>query len=86
MNQEYTVTQTALSYSFDTHTADPVWCAISYTYSVTDTSGASALPNLTFDNSSLTLAFFEGSDLTLSGPDYLEYIVTIDSTTGNVTP
>ena len=39
MGQEYSITDTALTYTFDPFTADPAICDITYTYAVSDPAG-----------------------------------------------
>ena len=42
-DQEYTITQNAFDYQVPVYTADPLWCDISYTYTITDVAGDGAL-------------------------------------------
>ena len=68
-NQEYTITDDDASpYTVPIYTADPAWCAIRYTYTITDVSGDAVL---TFNDDPLTreFAFSYSADLLLSGAD-----------------
>ena len=51
-NQEYTITDDdAVPYTVPVYTADPAWCSIRYTYTITDVSGDAVL---TFNDDPLT--------------------------------
>ena len=52
--QEYTITQSAFTYEVPVYVSNPAWCAITYTYSITDTAGSAAL---TFDPTTRTFTF-----------------------------
>ena len=41
--QEYTITDNAKTYQIPEFTSDPVWCDITYTYSITDLAGDEAV-------------------------------------------
>ena len=43
VDQEYTIQDVALLYTFDEFTSDPYGCPITYTYTIVDSSGAAAL-------------------------------------------
>ena len=38
-DQEYTITANAATYTVPVYTADPSWCAITYTYTITNSAG-----------------------------------------------
>ena len=42
-DQFYTITQSAFDYKMPVYTANPSWCAISYTYTITDLTGDAAI-------------------------------------------
>jgi len=52
--QEYTITQSAFTYEVPAYVSNPTWCAITYTYSITDAAGSAAL---TFDQTTRTFTF-----------------------------
>ena len=52
--QEYTITQPSFSYQVPVYVSNPTWCAIIYTYSITDSAGSAAL---TFDPTTRTFTF-----------------------------
>ena len=54
VDQEYTITQNLFEYQIPVYTADPLWCVITYTYTITDTAGDEAL---TFVQDSRTFSF-----------------------------
>ena len=83
-NQEYTITDDdAVPYTVPVYTADPAWCAIRYTYTITDVSGDVVL---TFNEDPLTreFAFYYSADLDLCGTDNTQYTVTVTGTSGNM--
>ena len=82
-DQEYTITQTALPYTVPVYTSDPVWCDITYSYMITDTSGDAVL---TFDPLTQTFTFEEPTDVSLSGIGFIDYTITVTGEAGNVTP
>ena len=65
------------------YTADPSWCSITYSYTVSAAQGDSIV---TFDQTALRFTFYEPSNLGLSGPSQTDYTVTVIGTSGNVTP
>jgi len=83
LDQDYTITDTAKLYQVPAYVVDPIWCAITYTYSVTDFAGDRAL---TFDNAQETREFTisNTNDLNLSGPTSKDYTVTVTAQVGNV--
>ena len=81
-DQEYTITQTALPYTVPVYTSDPVWCDITYSYTITDPSGD---PVLSFDALTQTFTFNYSTDVILSGSDFIDYTVTVVGEAGNVT-
>ena len=82
-DQEYTITETALVYAVPVYTSDPVWCDITYSYTITDTSGDAVL---TFDPLTQTFTFEEPTDVSLSGIDFIDYTITVTGEAGNITP
>ena len=63
-DMEYTITQAFYEYQIGSYTADPAWCDISYSYSISTVEGDVAV---TFDANTLKFTFFEPSNLNLSG-------------------
>ena len=55
-DQEYTITQNEDSYQVPAFDADPIWCDITYSYSVSDPSGDKAI--ISFDAATQTFSFF----------------------------
>ena len=53
-DQEYTITQNIFDYQVPAFTADPSWCKITYSYTITDVTGDDAL---TFDPVTQTFSF-----------------------------
>ena len=83
-NQEYTVTNTLLTLTFSAFTANPSFCAITYTYSVTDPAGAGAISS--FDSATRKFNFYY-TNLSLSGGygfSFADYTVTVIGTAGIV--
>ena len=83
-NQEYTITDDdALPYTVPVYTADPAWCAITYTYTITDVSGDAVL---IFNDDPLVreFSFYYDADLLLCGLASTDYTVTVTGTAGNV--
>ena len=83
MGKEYTITQASFDYQTPIYTADPVWCAITYDYSITTPAGDAAL---TFDPVTRTFSFSQDTDLSLSGATFTDYTITVTGQAGNVTP
>ena len=75
-DQDYTITNTAKSYEVPAYAVTPLWCAITYTYSVTDFAGNAAL---TFDDAQENRVFTisNTNDVTLSGLTSKDYTVTV---------
>ena len=84
-NQAYTITDTALPYQFPVYTADPVWCDITYTYTITDVSGDAAV-SFNADATVRTFTFSYIADLLLSGAVSTDYTIEVTGTAGNITP
>ena len=78
VDQEYTVTQTLFAYQIPPFVANPLWCDITYSYSVTDVAGDAAI---TFDTVTQTFMFDYSADLSLLGQDYT---VTVFGKAGNL--
>jgi len=81
--QEYTITQASFDYQTPVYTADPVWCAITYDYSIATPAGDAAL---TFDPVTRTFSFSQDTDLSLSGATFTDYTITVTGQAGNITP
>jgi hypothetical protein len=80
--QEYTITSSAGSYSIPAFTADPAWCEITYTYSITDEAGSTVTqatfnPLMPFNDDPLEreFTFDYSTDLTFSGDESNEYTI-----------
>ena len=87
VDQEYSITDTALLYTFDPFTADPVTCGITYTYAVSDPAGDPVI--FAFDGATQTFTFDYSADLApLVDPlaQFKDYTITVTGTTGLVTP
>ena len=82
-NQEYTITDNVAPYTVPIYTADPAWCAIWYTYTITDVSDDAGL---TFNDDPLTreFSFNYSSVLFNTRASSKEYIVTVTGTSGNM--
>lgn len=65
------------------YTAEPSWCEIIYTYTISDPLGDTAL---TFDALTQTFTFDKIDDLAPSGSAFIDYTVTMRGTSGNVIP
>ena len=72
--QEYTITQSVFTYEVPVYVSNPAWCAITYTYSITDAAGIVAL---TFDPTTRIFTFNQVDNLSLSGSNYKDYEVTV---------
>ena len=72
-----------MPYTVPVYTSDPVWCDITYSYTITDPSGD---PVLSFDALTQTFTFDYSSDVILSGSDFIDYTVTVTGEAGNITP
>ena len=66
-NQAYTITDTAKTYQMPEYVVKPTWCAITYTYTVTEAAGDGVI---TFDPDQTvrTFTFNNIADLAISGP------------------
>ena len=73
------------------YTADPLWCDITYSYSVTDVTGS---PVAAFDSAGVIsfnsdalvreFVFSYVADLNFCGPVSTDYLVTVTGETGSV--
>lgn len=81
--QEYTITESSFTYQVPGYVSSPVWCAITYTYTITDVAGDAAL---TFDSTTRTFTFSQVDNLSLSGPTFKDYVITVTGQAGNITP
>jgi hypothetical protein len=72
--QEYTITQSSFSYEVPVYVSSPTWCAITYTYTIADAAGNTAL---TFDPTTRTFTFNQVNNLSLSGSTYKDYVVIV---------
>ena len=70
--QEYTITDNPLIFQIPPFAADPVWCEIVYSYSITDISG-DACVSFNADPSLLQFTLTYHADLNLSGPTSQNY-------------
>lgn len=72
------------------YTADPAWCAITYTYTITDSNGddvtITSFGPLSFDDISRIFTIDYETDLNFSGPTSKTYSIEVTGTAGNVTP
>ena len=82
-DQEYTITQAAFDYEIPAYTADPLWCSITYTYTISAIEGDAIV---TLDEATPKFTFFEPNNLALSGKTQTDYTVTVIGTVGNLTP
>ena len=82
-DQEYTITQNKFSYQVPAFDADPVWCAITYSYQIFDIAGDASL---TFDSDAAArqFDFSQTTDLTLSGATSKVYTIAVKGEAGNV--
>jgi len=90
-NQEYTITQNPVFYTVPVYTADPSWCAIRYTYTVTDSDGnvVNSITSdslLSFDDLNRVFTIENKSNLDLSGSASKTYKIEVTGTAGNVIP
>ena len=87
VDQEYSITDAALTYTFDPFTADPVTCGIIYTYTVPDPAGDPVI--VAFDGATRTFMFDYSADLApLVDPlaQFKDYTITVTGTAGLVSP
>ena len=75
-SQEYTITGTAKTYEITPFTSDPAWCAVTYTYSISDPAGDAAV-SFNDDASVREFTFHYDADLDLCGPASTDYTVTV---------
>ena len=73
------------------YTADPSWCAIKYTYTVTDSDGnvvnsVTSDSLLSFEDLNRVFTIDNKSNLDLSGPASKTYKIEVTGTAGNITP
>ena len=89
-NQEYTITQDPVTYTVPVFTADPAWCAITYTYTITDSNGNNVViatfSPLSFDDIARLFTIDYETDLDFSGPTSKSYTIEVTGTAGNVSP
>ena len=71
-------------------TADPAWCAITYTYTITDSNGNNVIIGtfspLSFDDIARVFTIDYETDLDFSGPTSKSYTIEVTGTAGNVSP
>ena len=89
VDQEYMITDTEAIYIFDPFVVDPVFCAIDYTYTISDASGDLVISS--FTSATREFRFDYSIDLAPSlntDPSILfnDYQITITGTTGTLTP
>ena len=63
------------------YSADPSWCSITYTYTISAIEGDAIV---TLDAVTPKFTFFEPSNLALSGQTQTDYTVTLIGTSGNI--
>ena len=81
VNQEYTITDISKTYTVPDFTPNPAWCAITYSYSVADTTGGAAV--IFNSDAAVRLFIFNYSaDLNLCGPVSTAYTVTVNGEIG----
>ena len=70
-----------MSYQVPVFTSDPAWCAVTYSYSVTEPAKDTAV---TFDNdaSSREFTFNYSADLDLCGSSSIDYLMTVTGEIG----
>ena len=68
-------------YEVPVYTADPAWCEITYSYTISNLSADKALG---FDPTTRIFSFEQLDDLLLSGPTEKDYTITVKGETGNV--
>jgi len=81
--QEYTITQTSFTYQVPVFVSNPTWCAITYSYTISNEAGDSAL---SFDTTTRIFTFSQVDDLSLSGSTSKDYVVTVTGQAGISTP
>ena len=76
INQEYTITAVVENYQVPVFTSDPAWCAITYSFTITDSSGNTAV---TFDDDPAVreFTFDYSADLDLCGISSINYETTV---------
>ena len=71
-------------------TADPAWCAITYTYTITDSNGNNVIIGtfspLSFDDITRVFTIDYETDLDFSGPASKTYTIEVTGAAGNVSP
>ena len=82
-DQVYTITQNLYSYQVPAFDSDPIWCDITYSYSVSDPSINAVI---SFDAATQTFSFFKPDDLSIAGLVSTDYTITVTGVTGNITP
>jgi len=82
-NQAYTITDTLKKYVVPAFTITPTWCAIVYTFDVTNASGTSVI---SFNSDPLVREFtiHYDADLLLCGATSTNYSVRVKGTVGNI--
>ena len=81
VDQVYTLTDSAVSYQIPEFTADPAWCDISYSFSVTHSNGVDAI-SFNGDPTVRSFTFNYATDLLLAGSSSIDYEVTVTGETG----
>ena len=76
VNQEYTITAAVKNYQVPVFTSDPVWCEITYSYTITNLAGDAAV---SFNNDPIVreFNFYYSVDLNLCGLTSIDYLVTV---------
>ena len=82
-NQEYTITEGAVTYQVPKFEVDPPFCAISYSYEVSDVTVEQVI-SFDTDPDVRTFTFSNQVDLTLAGDVSTNYLITAKAYTGTV--
>jgi len=88
LDQSYTITDTALSYTIPAFTVvpDSTICIVVYSLKIKDLGGTELPCPTCFNPQTLLFAFYHDSDLLLSGATFKDYIVEVTGITGENTP
>jgi hypothetical protein len=81
VDQEYTLTGPAKNYKIDAFTTDPLNCAIVYSFDASDEKVLDAV-QFNNDQAARRFTFSKTSDVSLSGPIFQEYTITVFATAG----
>ena len=73
-----------MKYQIPVFIADPDYCAVTYSYTITDSAGEAAIVLFNPDPSVREFTFGYSTDLDLCGPTSTEYNVTVIGEVGSV--